>query len=141
MEEKTPMTGQGAFRWNAGGWFGSQMGGTAWLLIGAATFARQAPWVAAVWLVCFVVGNVIGTWLWRRRDQIRPYPALQFLILVIGVGGLLALFSVETLRPDGFRLEGAQKKELRNGILFMVIGMPVAWTYFALLERRAKTRR
>jgi hypothetical protein len=135
------MSGQGAFRWNAGSWFGSQTGSTAWLLVGAVVFARQAPWVAAVWLVCFVVANVIGTWLWRRRDRMRPYPAFQSLILVIGVSGLLALFCVDMLRPDGVTLDGLSKNELRKGILFLVIGIPVALAYFAFLERGAKTRR
>ena len=35
MSEKRPMPGPGQFQWNTGGWFGSQLGCTARLVVGA----------------------------------------------------------------------------------------------------------
>ena len=37
----------GHFRWNAGGWFGSQLGGTLWLLTGV-SLLFQSPAIAAL---------------------------------------------------------------------------------------------
>ena len=92
MPADYPRPGAGSLQWNAGGWFGSQLGGTAWLLVGAAVLAWQAPAVAVVWLDAFVVTNAIGVWLWRCRARVRPYFAMQLLLLACGGSGLLACF-------------------------------------------------
>jgi hypothetical protein len=105
MADKHPMPGPGQFQWNTGGWFGGQIGSTAWMLVGAALLAPQAPAIAAVWLLCFAVPNVVGTWMWWRRDRIRPYPALQLLLLSCLAGGLAALITLDAIRPEGVRLE------------------------------------
>jgi hypothetical protein len=72
MESKEPLPGPGRFQWNLGAWFGGQIGGTAWMLVGAVVLAPHAPEVAGVWLACFAASNAIGSWLWWRRDRLRP---------------------------------------------------------------------
>jgi hypothetical protein len=78
-------SGAGAFQWNAGGWFGSQVGGTLWMLVGAAVLLPRAPAAALVWLGSFTAANALGLALWARRDRLRPYPALQLLLAALAV--------------------------------------------------------
>jgi hypothetical protein len=129
MPADYPSPGSGSLHWNAGGWFGSQLGGTAWLLVGAAVLAWQAPAVAVVWLAAFVVTNALGVWLWRRRARFRPYSALQLLLLTCGGSGLLACFLLDRLRPDVAERMGWTPSGYR---MFVIVPALMAW--FAIRE-------
>jgi hypothetical protein len=133
------MPGPGHFQWNAGGWFGSQLGGTIWMLIGAAVLLPAAPDVATVWLIGFTVANAIGAWLWRRRDRVRPYPAMQALLLACVASGLAALAALHALRP-GLRIHRPPgvwlADEPRHILWLALMGCGLALS-FHLLERRA----
>ncbi len=136
MATKQPMPGPGCYQWNMGGWFGGQLGGTAWMLVGAVVNVPHAPEVAGVWLVCFAVANAVGTWLWWRRDRLRPYPALQALLLACGANSSMALVALHVLRipgPRGIRL--VDGPHFIPWYLLLVISL---MTYFHLTERSAK---
>ena len=135
MQADHPVTGHGHFHWNAGGWFGSQCGGTSWLLVGAAVLAPRAPVVAVVWFAGFVVANAVGAWLWRRRDRLRPHTAIQLLLLVCGLSGLLAWLTLDGLRPDVVPLTGWPR---RWYLALLVVPALMAW--FAVLEHAARVR-
>jgi hypothetical protein len=143
MPPEQPMSGVGLFQWNRGGWFGGQVGSTAWMLVGAAVLARQAPQVAVAWLLFFVVANAIGFWLWGRRDRLRPYPAQQALVLVCGISSVLALATLHLLQPGvvvnqiaGVRLQ--DEPQLILSLLGMLIFM---MAHFHLMERSARKQR
>jgi hypothetical protein len=76
-----------AYPWNAGGWFGSQLGGTAWLFVAAGVLASQSPRSALVVLACGLAANAVGSVLWMRRRSLDPYRALQGLAVVIVLCG------------------------------------------------------
>lgn len=100
-EEKTKAETK-VFRWNFPGWFGVQIGGTVWLLAFAVKFfMTNNKLVATSLLLYFAISNVFGIILWHQRTKIKPYPALQMLIAVIGVFALLAviLLDVTNLLP------------------------------------------
>jgi hypothetical protein len=46
--------------WNAGGWFGSQLGGTTWLLVGSISMLHGALAVGLFWLFAFGLANGLG---------------------------------------------------------------------------------
>jgi hypothetical protein len=79
------------FRWNAGAWFGSQLGGTLWLLVGSAVLLARAPLAAVVWAVSFALANALGLVLWAARGRVGMYAALQSLLLGLGVVSLASL--------------------------------------------------
>jgi hypothetical protein len=113
------------------------------MLVGAVVLAPHAPEVAGIWVVGFVVANAIGAWLWRRRDRLRPYPALQALLLVCGVDGLLALVALHVLRP-GLRITRTTGFDLADeprSILWLLVMVIALMTWFHLLERDAKKRK
>lgn len=81
MNHMTPRPGNGAFRWNTGGWFGGQLGATAYLLLIGIVVLIDSPKDGLPILVCGLIPNLFGYYLWRRRARIRPYPAIQALLL------------------------------------------------------------
>jgi hypothetical protein len=137
MTIKEPMKGPGYFRWNTGGWFGSQVGSTCWMLVGGVPLAVYAPMIGATFLICFAVANTIGTSLWLRRDRLRPYPAIQILLMVIAISGLVALVTFDVLRPANVRLglDLENGADLRQGYLFFLVGVPLGMVWFHLMER------
>jgi len=140
METNGPLPNPGRFQWNRGGWFGGQLGGTAWMFVGAVVLLPHAPELAGVWLACFAVANAIGSAMWRSRDRLRPYPALQALLLVCGVSGLIALVALHVRRP-GLRITRppgiylADEPRLIFWLLVLVISL---MTWFHLQVRSAK---
>ena len=122
------------FHRNAGGWFGSQFGGTCWLLTGLYEGVRS-PIIAAVWLACFVASNLIGLWLWRQRAWLRPYVALQLLLATCGVAGIAAFASLQLSEPADLQSAGWP----RHPYLVLLI-VPVLMAWFAMLERSARMR-
>lgn len=83
------------FGWNAGGWFGTLLGSTLWLLvlgIGATPVDLAAGTVA---ILSFAVGNLWGILLWRRRDRLTAYSGLQWLMV-----GLLVVFAAVVLTTN-----------------------------------------
>lgn len=140
METKGTLPGPGRFQWDRGSWFSSQLGCTAWMFAGAVVLVPHAPGVAALWLACFAVANAIGSWFWWRRDRLRPYPALQALMLACGANGFLALVALHLLRP-GLRITRplgislADEPRVILGLLGLVIAL-MGW--FHLLEHGAR---
>jgi hypothetical protein len=76
------------FGWTAGGWFGGQLGGTVWLfLLGVVTVPIDLL-SGLVAFASFVVGNLWGVALWRRRQRLPAYSGLQLMWL-----GLVPVFA------------------------------------------------
>jgi hypothetical protein len=110
------------------------------MLVGAVVLWPHAPEVAGVWLACFAVANAIGSWMWRRRDRLRPYPALQALLLVCGVNGLIALVALHICRP-GLRITrplGISLADEPRLILWLLVLVIALMAWFHLQERGAK---
>ncbi len=80
--------------WNAGGWFGGQLGGTAWILVAAALTIAQDTSTGLILLITFFVPNIVGYLLWRTQ-KLSCYASLQILFSLVGVFGLLAIYILE----------------------------------------------
>jgi hypothetical protein len=136
MNEPQASRGPGRFQWNAGGWFGSQLGGTTWLFVGAMVLATRALDLAAIWLACFLGANLAGLWLWSRRDRIAPFAALELLLAVCGIAGLAALGGLELFRPElAFQLTGMRHASA------VLLGVPLLMAWFLVLEQGERRRR
>jgi len=81
--------------WNNGGWFGSQIGGTAWILIAGILSAFKDIDTGLIVLAVFAVPNIIGLFLWRNRNSISCYQATQLLIPLMGGFGILAVYMLD----------------------------------------------
>ena len=124
----TPRVGPGVHQWNRGGWFGSQLGSTLWLiLLGALTVPADLAIGCAV-IACGLIPNAIGSWLWWRRDSIAPYPALQGLIGVTALCALVAMFLMQ--------ISGRADPQLRLSFLLIFPGLMLM---FHLRERASRS--
>jgi len=80
--------------WNAGGWFGGQMGATVWMLIaGALSATRDLPTGMLV-LLLFIIPNVVGFALWMSR-MLSCYASTQILVGISGTCGLATIYFLE----------------------------------------------
>ncbi len=89
------MTESNQMQWNLGGWLGGQLGGSAWMLVAGLLSFSTNPTTAFTVIVLFALANLIGTMLWRRRERLSPYAAIQMLLPVLGVFGLAAVFVLD----------------------------------------------
>lgn len=81
--------------WNAGGWFGAQIGGTCWIAICAALLSMHDVTIATAVFTLFLAANVIGIVVWRNRDRISLYSGINVLLTVIGAVSLAAVFVID----------------------------------------------
>lgn len=88
---KQSRVGPGRFQWNTGGWFGTQLGSTVWLLVTALSLLPKHFEAGVVTLSCFLVTNIFGLILFLNRNRVAPYPAIQWLIGVIGIVSVIVL--------------------------------------------------
>jgi hypothetical protein len=89
----TPATSQPnplSLHWNAGSWFGPQLGGTAWLAIAALVLAPHSALSAMVVAGCALAANLVGLALWSKRSRLDPYRALQILVVAIVLASFAA---------------------------------------------------
>ena len=128
--------GKSVFAWNAGGWFGTQIGSTLWLLIlGTLLLARDSV-TAWACLAGFFALNGWGWHLWRRRRHCGPHAALQrFLALTTAViAGVVALVNARGLSEPP-----APGALVSTQVPYWIVGIaPVLMLVFYLRERGAR---
>lgn len=86
------LVGPGRFQWNAGGWFGSSFGGSAWMIVTSCFLVfHNQPTLALVPAIGFAIILLASLLLWARRDRIYPFHALMALLglLVIAIPSVL----------------------------------------------------
>ena len=80
------LVGPGRFQWNAGGWFGSSLGGSAWMIVTSCFLVfHNQPTLALLPAIGFAIVLFASLLLWARRDRIYPFHGLMALL------GLLAI--------------------------------------------------
>jgi len=138
MDDSAPRRGPGAFQWNAGGWFGSQLGSTCWLLLTGSLLVPERPQVGLAVLACGLLPNLIGLRLWQLRRRIEPYPALQSLLLILWGFTVLAVLVLDV---SGARLPalGAPPQDPTT-LYWVLLLFPVLMGMFHLKERAARRR-
>ena len=78
---EVPINGPGRFQWNAGGWWGSTLGATAWMIPTAVILiANGQPLLALLPVIGFLLMNSLAAMLWARRDKVLPFRALMVLL-------------------------------------------------------------
>ncbi|MCU7810732.1 MAG: hypothetical protein KZQ77_05780 [Candidatus Thiodiazotropha sp. (ex Notomyrtea botanica)] len=80
--------------WNAGGWFGGQVGATVWMLVAAVLTAIRDLSMGMVVFLLFAVPNIIGLMLWLSR-KLSCYASTQIIIGISGVCGLATVYVLE----------------------------------------------
>jgi hypothetical protein len=123
------------FEWNAGGWFGAQLGSTAWLFIGGFVLLRGHPASGLALLGCGLAANLLGSLLWMQRRRLSPYRGIQVLVAICCAAGLLAVRWLDLRGELGLldpRVGPRSMYVLLLGLLLGLLGL------FASLERGAR---
>ena len=104
--------GPGRFQWNRGGWFGAQLGATAWLLLLGAMMMAQGRTSGAVVLAVGLAVNGLGLYLWNARNEREPYPAIQLLLGACAVAAVVSVLVASASNPssDGLSRAGFSTK-------------------------------
>jgi NADH:ubiquinone oxidoreductase subunit 6 (subunit J) len=123
-----------AFVWNAGGWFGAQLGSTLWMaILGFVLLAKDLP-AAATALAGFALANAAGFFLWRGRARRSAYSGLQLFLLALALI-VAAVVAVVQLR-------GASETPTSGVSTYLpwwVAGLaPILMLVFLLRERAAR---
>ena len=129
----------GTFQWNAGGWFGSQVGSTLWIAIVGMIHISIDARVALFAVSFFVWANVIGLFMWRQRTKLPPFPAIQLLLVVIGLasaGTLIVLDLFGRLAAFDPRFGPG----VPRSIYVLLLLFPGLMLRFYMMERRARGR-
>ena len=136
METQQRAGAGGAFRWNAGAWFGAQIGSTLWLVVlGVVLSFRDDSSPGTAMIALAVAANGIGLILWEHRDRIRPYPAIQALLAVAGCAAFVAFALLDGASPWG--LACTQTGGARPPYAALLV-FPAMMGLFALQEHAAR---
>lgn len=125
-----------SFTWNAGGWFGSQLGCTLWLLILGLVLLRKDAVSAWVCVASFAILNVWGFHLWRVRGRLSAYAGLQRFLLAASV---LIAAVVLVVNVRGVSEPPAPGSLVSTYVPYWVIGVaPALMLLFFWRERMVK---
>ncbi len=120
------------WQWNFAGWFGTQIGSTGWLLVLGVLLLLQKDNVAGISIiVCFAVINFTGIYLWKRRDKITPYTAIQ---LFLALAGGLSAVTLTVIDKTGYFPQGVTANYYTKWLLIV----PVLMVLFYIRQRPRK---
>lgn len=110
-------------QWNLGAWLGASLGSTLWMALSGGVLLFKGE--ARGWggLGCCLVANLVAFALWRRRGRMAPYPALQLLLVAIGVCAVGAVTFLTAGLDDPLRYYRS------------LLVIPLLMGYMHLLER------
>ncbi len=80
--------------WNAGGWFGGQIGATIWILLAGLLTAVRDLTTGLVVVFLFVSANAVGLALWISR-KLSCYASTQILVGLSGVCSLATVYILD----------------------------------------------
>jgi hypothetical protein len=125
-----------AFSWNFGGWFGSQLGSTLWLLLLGVVLLSQDSLVAWLCIVGFVFLNVWGLYLWRSRAHLTTYAGLQ---RFFSAASLTTALVVVMVNSRGLSTPPPPGTVISTHLPYWVIAVfPGVMMFFFLLERQGR---
>ena len=95
MSEQSEAAVEPRLRWNRGGWLGSQLGGTLWMLVAELLAVPKDAASASIVLALFAAVNLLGFLLWSRRSSLPVLAAFLILLGAIGAAGCAAIFTLD----------------------------------------------
>ncbi|HEX9669631.1 MAG TPA: hypothetical protein VGC93_09115 [Thermoanaerobaculia bacterium] len=138
LQTRDDFPNRGTFQWNAGGWFGAQLGSTCWMLIAGVVLLWRSPGAAVATLIVFAATNAAGTALWTQRRRLRPLRAMQALVAIAGLASALATYVIDS--AGQFESLGAGGSTSARSMYLLLAGMVVSLLLlFYLIDREGKS--
>ena len=131
------MSESNQIRWNLGGWPGAQLGGTLWILVAGILSLWVDVTTAVAVIGMFVVANMIGMGIWRRREKLSAYAGIQILLPLIGAVGLAAVYALERSGIyESIQVGGTVSARSTYGIIILVVPALMLMFYFQYGTKR-----
>lgn len=131
------MTESNQMQWNIGGWLGAQLGGTIWILVAGILSLWVDVTTAIIIIALFVLANVIGMAIWRRRDRLSAYAGVQILLPIVGAVGLATVYVLESTNIyESIQVGGTVSARSTYGIIVLVIAVLMLVFYFQFGRKR-----
>ena len=125
------MTESNQMRWNIGGWLGAQVGGTVWILVAGILSLWIDVNTAMIVIGLFVIANVVGMLIWRRRDKMSAYAGIQTLIPIVGAAGLATVYMLERSNIyEAIQVGGTVSARSTYGVIILVVAVLTLTFYF-----------
>ena len=131
------MSESNQMRWNLAGWLGAQVGGTAWVLVAGILSLWPDVTTGVAIIALFVLANVIGMAIWRRREKLSAYAGIQILLPIVGVVGLTAVYALERSGIyKSIQVGGAVSARSTYGIIILVVPALMLMFYLQFGRKR-----
>lgn len=131
------MTESNQMQWNIGGWLGAQLGGTIWTLVAGILSLWVDVTTAIIIIALFVLANVIGMAIWRRRDKLSAYTGVQILLPIVGAVGLATVYVLESSNIfESIQVGGTVSARSTYGLIVLVIAVLMLVFYFQFGRKR-----
>ncbi len=118
-------------QWNLAGWLGAQLGGTVWILVAGILSLWVDVTTALLVIALFILANVIGMAIWRRREKLSAYAGVQILLPIVGVVGLVAVYMLERSSIyESIQLGGTVSAGSTYGVIILVVAALMLMFYF-----------
>jgi hypothetical protein len=132
---RIPLVDPGRFQWNAGGWFGSSLGSSAWMIVTSCLLLLNSqPMLATVPAIAFAIVATASLLLWSRRDRIYPFSAMMALLGLLAIALPLVWIVVQSYGSPS-ALAAMNWSESRWPTILVVAIVPALMIWFLLLER------
>jgi hypothetical protein len=136
---KLPLVGPGRLQWNAGAWFGSSLGSSAWMLVTACFLLVNGQTIpASIPTIGFALVLIGSALLWSRRHSIYPFSALMALLGLFAITFPVVWCVVRSFgTPSALAAMNWPESHWITILLFAII--PTGMIWFLVLEKSRTT--
>ena len=130
--------GRGCIEWRAGGWLGTQLGSTLWILLSGLALLPKFPTAGGVLITAFAASNTVGYALWANRDRRDPHFSLQLLLVVAWIAGATTLAAMHLSAVPWLGPSGLSFSEFTPWYYLCLLAYPIAMYHLFRVEMRAR---
>ena len=118
-------------QWNLGGWLGAQVGSTIWILVAGILSLWFDVNTALLVIALFIIANLAGMVIWRRREALSAYTGIQILLPIVGVVGLAAVYTLDRSSIyDSIQAGGTVSALSSYGLIILIVAALMVSFYF-----------
>ncbi len=131
------MTETNQMQWNLGGWLGAQVGSTIWILVAGILSLWVDVNTALLVIALFIIANLAGMAIWRRREALSAYTGIQILLPIVGVVGLAAVYTLDRSSIyESIQVGGTVSAQSSYGLIVLVVAALMVLFYFRFGRNR-----
>jgi len=125
------MTETNQMQWNLGGWLGAQVGSTIWILVAGILSLWVDVNTGLLVIALFMIANLAGMAIWRRREALSAYTGIQILLPIVGAVGLTAVYTLDRSSIyESIQVGGTVSALSSYGLIILIVAALMGLFYF-----------